>query len=162
MIETTAISERDEGEEGGEDEGEHEQRADAAEHRLEQDARALVVGARVLGEGVEAGQVDGRAGDRRARERRARGLLGLRVLAERRVGVGLRIDDREGRAPVVGDEGLVAGRGVGGERASRAEPRSRRASSCARSARTPGESTDSPSGRVTTGNSGAVSPPVPR
>ena len=37
--------------------------------RLEQEARALVVGARVLEQGVEAGQVDRLAGDRRALER---------------------------------------------------------------------------------------------
>ena len=73
--------------------------------------------AAVLGQRVEARQVHRLAGDRRALERRARRLLGLRVLAERRVGVGLRVDDRERRAAVLREEGPVAGRGV------RREPR---------------------------------------
>ena len=48
-------------------------------------------------------------------QRRARSLLRLRVLAERRVGVRLRVDDRERRAAVLRQERLVAGRGVRGE-----------------------------------------------
>ena len=70
MIETIAITERDEGEERGEHEGQHGERADAADQRLEQHAGALVVGAAVLGQRVEAGQVHRRAGDRCARRAR--------------------------------------------------------------------------------------------
>ena len=44
-----------------------------------------------------------------ALERPARGLLSRGVLAELLVGVGRRVDEREGRPAVVGDEGLVAG-----------------------------------------------------
>jgi hypothetical protein len=106
---------RDYREEGGEDEGEHDQSASAADNRLEQHARALAVRAAVLGQGVEAGQMYRRAADGCALERRACVLLGLRVLAELRVRVGRRVDEREGRPAVVGDECLIPGRRIRGD-----------------------------------------------
>ena len=124
-------------------------------------ARALVAAGLLL-QRVEAGQVDGRAADRRARERRARVLLG--VAGSRRTGEsgsGRRVGEREGRAPVVGDEGAVAGRGVGGDPGRPGSASLEARVDLRESARTPGESTVLPGGSVTTGSSGALSPPVP-
>src|SRR4029453_19033127 len=75
--------------------------------------------AAVLGEGVEPGQMDRGATDGRALERPACGLLRLRVGAELLVWVRRRVDEREGRPAVVGDEGPGAGRGGGGDPGSR-------------------------------------------
>ena len=115
MIDDDRHHQRYEREEGREDEGEHDQRAEATERGLDENAGALVVGARVLKERVEAGQMDRAARDGGALERLACGLLRGRVLAEGRVRVRLRVDDRERRGPVLGDEGVIAGRGVGGD-----------------------------------------------
>ena len=93
--------ERDERQERGKDEGEHQQRAEAAEQSLHKDSRTLAARSRVLGKRIEAGQVDRLARHRGVGQGCAGGLLGPWVLTERRVGVGLRVDDREGGAPVV-------------------------------------------------------------
>ena len=62
--------------------------------------------------GAESGQVNGRTCDLETFERLARGLFGLGVLPVGRLGAGHGVDDREGRGAVVGDEGLVSGRGI--------------------------------------------------
>ena len=161
MIETNAITSGTNASSEAKTKREHEQRA----QRRRSPPRAARPGppsaAAVLRERVEAGQVHGLAAHLGALERRLRGPLGPRVLAERRVGVGRRIDERERRcgrpsrrtrsSPV---EAYEAIRAPGSASASRASSR-------ARSARTPGDATVSPFGSVTTGSSGALPPPVP-
>jgi hypothetical protein len=100
--------ERDDRQERGEDEDQNRERTGAADDGLEQQTRPLVVGSRVLEQGVEPSEVNGLAGDRGALERPGGGLLGERVLAERGVRIGLRVDDREGRRAVLGDERVRA------------------------------------------------------
>ena len=56
--------ERDDGQERGEDEDQDQQRAEPADERLDQEAGAVGVLARVLEQRVEAGQVDRRSRDR--------------------------------------------------------------------------------------------------
>ena len=135
------------------------ERAEAAEHRLEQHAGPVAAAPLSSTSASKPVRCTGCAGDRGALQRRARRLLGLRVLAERRVRVGLRVDEREGRAAVLRDERAVAGRGVGGDpragqrlrRASRRPARGRRARRANRRVL--------PCGSVTTGTSGACRRP---
>ena len=84
------------------------QRPEAAEHRLEQDARAAAATRLVL-ERVETGHLNRRAPDSVAREDRRGRLGGLRVRPERLV-VRRRVGEHERRAPVGGHERAVAGR----------------------------------------------------
>ena len=104
---------RHDGEERGEHERQHDERTEAAEHRLDEHAGALALGAAVLRERVEARQEHALAADAGVAQRGAGGLLGGHVLTEGGVRVGSWIDERERRAAVLGDEGLVARRGVG-------------------------------------------------
>ena len=96
-----------------EHEDQHDQRAEAADQRLEQHARTVVALARGVVEGVVAGDPQRRALDRDVAQRVAQVSLGIDVGAERVVAAG-REDVDEGRAPVLGDEGAVAGGGEAG------------------------------------------------
>ena len=100
MIAGIAIISGTNAQQRAEHEAEHDQRAEAAEQRLEQDAGAVGVAALRV-ERVEAGEMHRRAGDGHARERLARGLLRLRVVAEGLVGIRPREGDRERGAAVL-------------------------------------------------------------
>ena len=104
---------RDEGEERREHEGQHDQRPDAAQHGLDEHPGSFAVVATLLRQRVHPGEVHPLAAHRHAGDRRARGALGRRVLAEGGIRIGRGIDERVDRAPVLGDEGVVTGRGVG-------------------------------------------------
>ena len=145
-------------EERGEDERQHDERAEAAEHRLER-ARRGPRSRRRCPPRARRSPVRWHAARRRRVASRSAALAAFSaggVLAEGRVRVGSRIDERERRAAVVGDEGRVAGRGVGGDpRARQRLARGARRAAAGPPARR-GESTVWPSGSVTTGSSGAA------
>ena len=83
MIETIAISDRHDREERGEHEREHEQRAEAAEQRLEQHAGPVVAAARRCCSASKPVRCTGAPATVTPRSARARCLLGVRVVAER-------------------------------------------------------------------------------
>ncbi len=96
--------ERDHREERGEDEGEDDHRAEGAEERLDEQARGLgVVGA--LGEQVVAADLPVETGllARVLEDRTDRDVDALLVEGQE----GRRVDERVGRAPVVGEEHVV-------------------------------------------------------
>ena len=129
----------------------------AGDQDLDQDAHARVVagaGRGVGAQGVEAGDANRRARDGRARECRLR-LLGLRLAGlETRL---LRdVDERVRRPAVLGDEGLIGERARARHRRTHAVDRGvelRPDAGCVERRR--------PAGSVTTGTSGATSPPLP-
>ena len=160
MIETTAITIGTKARNDANTKVSTSSAPNAADQRLDQHARALAVGAAVLDQGVEPGQVHGRAPTVTPASAALAAFSASRVLAELRVGVRRRVDDREGGAPVLGDEGAVAGRGVGGDRAP--GQRLLQAASRLPPVRAHAAGVDRfPSGSLTTGSSGDVSPPVP-
>ena len=91
------------------------QRAQAADHRLDQDAGTVAVLAAVLHERVVTGQVHRRAGHRDAAQLGPRPLRRVRVLAEGGVRVAARVGDREGGAAVGRHERAVTRGCVGGD-----------------------------------------------
>ena len=100
-------AERDEGERRAEHEEQHDERADAADHGLEQDAGAVVARARGVGQRVVAGEAHRGAADGRAAQRVAEMTLDVDVAAERVVAA-RREDVDERGAPVARGEGAVA------------------------------------------------------
>ena len=113
MIDTTAITSGTTASARGEHEQQHDQRAEAADHRLGEQAGTVVVAAALVGERVEAGHVDGRAADGHVLQRVARLPRRLGVGAEV-VAVGARrVDERVDGVAVTGDECAVARRGIG-------------------------------------------------
>ena len=161
MIDDDRHEHRDDRQERREHERQHREGAEAADQRPRAGRPGPPVLAAVLGQGVEACQVHRRAGDRRAASAALARLLRLRVLAERPSR-----GRASGRRPRTWcgrrrHEGPVTGRRVGGDAARRAARARVRIDPRAGPRVTPGESTVLPVGRVTTGRSGAVSPPVP-
>ena len=150
---------RHERHERAKDEGQHEERTQGRQQGADEDAGAVgLVLACGGAQGVEPRHLDGRAGDRDVLQRR---LRRLRLLP---TGIGAAlgrdVDEGEGRAPVVGDEGPVAGGGIrGGPGPGTAAWTFATAASSWRAM--PGESTVVPFGSCTTGTIGAMSPPLP-
>ena len=137
---------------------EHEQRADAAEQRL--DEHAGPVAAARASPRARRSPTGGPARRRSSRPAAgAQALLGLRVVAEGLVGIGRGVGDDERRAPVLGDEAAVARGAVAGH--ARPGQRPRDALLDLRARRRGARRTVCPAGTVTTGISGALLPPVP-
>jgi hypothetical protein len=113
---------RNEGEHRGEHERKHGERAGATDHSLEEHAGSFVVAAAVVGERVEPRQVHRATAYFGSPERAARRLRGGRVLAKQGVRVGARVDEREDRTPVAGEECGVIGRRIRGDAGSRQRP----------------------------------------
>ena len=130
------------------------------DQRLDGDARAAARAAVRRGgaQRVEAGDLDRRAGDGDAVER-GLGRAGL-GLAGVDAALGRDGDERERRAAVRGDEVRSWVDAYEAMRASGSAALTF-ARAASRSRATPGESTVVPAGSVTTGTSGATSPPLP-
>ena len=151
--EQMAIRERHEGQRRPEHEEQDDQRADAADDRLEQDPGAVVAAARGVVERVVAGQPHGRAGHGVAAQRVAQVALDVGVVAEGVVAA--RTEDVR-RRPSRPSFEVKARSPVEPKPATRDPGTTRLAlrSSARRSSRTPGEVTVVPGVSVTTGTSG--------